>query len=65
MKVKELKENLAKLSSEFDDLNIVLEFKSKDKLTIDTLCYLGYTKNFDAFVLGSYEAFLDIKKTKK
>lgn len=63
MTVKQLKQSLAKLTSDFDDTEIIVQFAfSGDQIGLDNLAMTGYTKGFEAVILGTKEAVLLLQK---
>lgn len=63
MTVKELKNSLGRLSSDFDDTIVAIQFIGKDgQFDADALAFTGYTKGFEAVILGSHKAALELQK---
>lgn len=66
MTVKELKKSLGRLSSDFDDTIVAMQFLGKDgQFDVDALAFTGYTKDFAAVILGSHKAALELQKKGK
>lgn len=56
MTVKRLKDNLKKLGSDFDDIEVLFSHSTKNYKDADIICGMGYLKDFSCVILLGQKA---------